>query len=98
MMAKDVTELAELAAATTLPDRTADGDDRAPAAPTIDDLWQLLGRADVLMRALLETPNGAARRGCEDRARKFLHDIAQAWVHTPAPRSPAPWPRAGGRA
>jgi hypothetical protein len=33
----------------------------------VDDVWQLLGRADVIMRALRDAPDRAARQRCQER-------------------------------
>jgi hypothetical protein len=86
--------VAELAGALALQDAAAEAGDRAPAAPTVDELWQLLGRAGVIMRALVDAPDRATRQRCQERAQAWLHDVGQAWVHTPVPAPPA---RAGRR-
>jgi hypothetical protein len=55
-------------------------------APSVEEVWQLLGRADVVVRAMLEAPDRAARQRGEQWARAWLRDLGQAWVHTPCRR------------
>ncbi len=46
------------------------------------EVWQLLGRADVIVRAVLEAQGRAERRLWEERARIWLQDVARAWLDT----------------
>ncbi len=46
------------------------------------EVWQLLGRADVIVRAVLEAQDRAERRLWEERARVWLRDVARAWLDT----------------
>jgi hypothetical protein len=46
------------------------------------EVWQLLGRADVIVRAVLEAQDRAERRLWEGRARVWLQDAARAWLDT----------------
>ena len=87
--------MSEPAASAAPPTRPGQGGDRAAVAPDADEVWRLLdllGRGDVIMRALLLAPDRASRERCEDRAQAWvqdaqawLHDVAQAWVRIPAP-------------
>ena len=52
--------------------------DEAPGAPSMEEVWQLQGRADVIVRALLEAPDHGARQRCEERAWVWLRDVGQA--------------------
>lgn len=59
-----------------------------PAAPaeiggtgaTVDQVWLLLGRADVIVRGCLEAQDRAERQRWEERARAWLAEVNQAWV------------------
>ena len=77
--------MAELAPDRAHPDGASEAGERG-AAPSVDEVWQLLRRADVIVRALLEAHDRAARERCQERARAWLCDVNQAWVHTPALR------------
>lgn len=57
--------------------------------PSEDDAWALLGRADVIVRGVLEAQDGAQRRRWQERARAWLRDVNQTWVQRPAPPAPA---------
>ncbi len=46
------------------------------------EVWQLLGRADVIVRSVLEAQDRAERRLGEERARVWLRDVARAWLGT----------------
>jgi hypothetical protein len=46
------------------------------------EVWQLLGRADVIVRGVLEAQDRAERRLWEERARVWLGDVAGAWINT----------------
>ena len=69
--------------------------DRAPTSPSEDELWDLLGRADVVMRALLAAPDRTSLQRCRGRAEAWLREVNQAWVRTPVRRPREP--RAGDR-
>jgi hypothetical protein len=47
------------------------------------EVWQLLGRADVIVRGCLEARDRAERRLWEERARVWLEDVGQAWIRAP---------------
>ncbi len=46
------------------------------------EVWQLLGRADVIVRAVLEAQDRAERRLWEERGPGLLQDLARAWLDT----------------
>jgi hypothetical protein len=62
----------------------ASGDPPAAAAPLPEaEVWSLLGRADVVLRGVLEARDREQRRIWEERARAWLRDVNQAWVRSP---------------
>ena len=52
------------------------------AALPDSEVWELLGRADVIVRGVLESQDSAERRLWTERARVWLRDVGQAWVHS----------------
>jgi hypothetical protein len=56
--------------------------DRGQAGPPRCEVWQLLGRADVIVRGCLESRDRAERRDWEERARAWLQDVDQAWIRS----------------
>lgn len=59
--------------------------DPAPAAVPMPDgeVWSLLGRADVILRGVLDARDREERRIWEERARAWLREVNQAWVRSP---------------
>ena len=60
---------------------TVQGQEPAVVLPD-SEVWQLLGRADVIVRGILEAQDAAERRLWSERARAWLRDVGQAWVHS----------------
>ena len=92
--------MAELAAAEAVADcAPATGGGAPGKEPTMDELWQLLGRADVIMRELVEAPDREVRERWRAKIGPWLRDVGQAWAHAPTPPSQArpPRPQAGRR-
>jgi hypothetical protein len=54
----------------------------AGAQPSDIEVWQLLGRADVILRGVLQSQDRAERRLWEERARVWLDNVGQAWVQS----------------
>jgi hypothetical protein len=52
------------------------------ARATEAEVWELLGRADVIVRGVLEAKDAAERRLWAGRARAWLRDVGRAWVHS----------------
>jgi hypothetical protein len=50
------------------------------AEVTVDQVWLLLGKADVVVRGCLEAQDRTERRIWEERARAWLAEVNQAWV------------------
>jgi len=50
--------------------------------PAESEVWQLLGRADVVVRGVLEAQDRGERRLWEERARLWLQDLSQAWLRS----------------
>jgi hypothetical protein len=47
------------------------------------EVWSLLGRADVILRGVLDGGDRAQRRIWEERARAWLREVNQAWARAP---------------
>jgi hypothetical protein len=52
----------------------------AVSAATVDQVWLLLGKADVIVRGCLEARDRVERRLWEERARAWLLEVNRAWV------------------
>jgi hypothetical protein len=59
----------------------ADQEHRQAGEPGCE-VWQLLGRADVIVRGVLEAQDRGERRLWEERARVWLQDVDRAWLDT----------------
>ena len=46
------------------------------------EVWQLLDRADVILRGVLAIQDSAERRRWEERMRIWLHNLNRAWVQS----------------
>ena len=51
--------------------------------PAESEVWSLLGRADVVLRGVLDARDRKERRIWEERARAWLSEVNQAWVRSP---------------
>ena len=72
--------MSEPATVSAEPRAAAQGADGGADPLWEQEVWQLLGRADVIVRGVLEARSRAERRLWEESARAWLQDVDQAWV------------------
>jgi hypothetical protein len=57
-------------------------DASVPGDITESEVWQVLGRTDVILRRVLEAHDRADRRGWKARVQAWPADLGQAWIRT----------------